>query len=297
MDTYYDILKVEPTASVPEIEAAFELQYNQWRRLVTHHDPNVVTQANQALMTLEQVRTTLTDPTKRSAYDAGLRLGGAVGGITDPTAVLRDAATPTFRPTPPKATRAVQPASVQRVDAWICPKCQTANPVQTRFCRKCGHQIGNDCPNCGEMVEAVAEFCQACGVNIKEAIEQKEEEEKYRLMHEAEQRRREAERLAILGPVAKLSEEAWNITKLGCIIGVFLSIVGLPFWIIGMVKARKALGFGQVPGDTEYRDKAKKAFWYALIPTALFGLAILCYGLIFALSIFGSIFSTLSGSQ
>lgn len=50
---YYEILNLQPTASSADIQTAFENQYNQWRRLVTHHDPKVVNQANQALQALE----------------------------------------------------------------------------------------------------------------------------------------------------------------------------------------------------------------------------------------------------
>src|SRR3990170_8094223 len=141
MTTYYEILKVQTTASVSEIESAFETQYNQWRRLVTHHDPSVEAQANQALITLEQVRTTLTDPAKRSAYDAGIGMRGAVGGIADPEAVLRAAMPPPFTQPPTKAVPAGQPGAVQRVDAWICPKCHTANSIGTGFCKQCGQAL------------------------------------------------------------------------------------------------------------------------------------------------------------
>ena len=48
MATYYEFLQVAPTASVAEIEAAWEERYNHWRRLVTHHDPQVVNEANQS---------------------------------------------------------------------------------------------------------------------------------------------------------------------------------------------------------------------------------------------------------
>ena len=68
---YYQILGITPSATVAEVETAVEGHYNKWRRLVTHHDPNVVTRANQALQAIERIRTTLTTPDKRAVYDAG----------------------------------------------------------------------------------------------------------------------------------------------------------------------------------------------------------------------------------
>lgn len=70
MPTYYEILKLPPTATQAEIESKADAQYNQWRRLVTHHDPNVVDEANRALRTLELVRNTLGNSVERSEYDA-----------------------------------------------------------------------------------------------------------------------------------------------------------------------------------------------------------------------------------
>ena len=72
MPNYYEIIKVQPTAPTAEIVNACEAQYNQWRRLVTHHDQDVVNQANQALQTIEQIRLTLTDTEKRGVYDAAV---------------------------------------------------------------------------------------------------------------------------------------------------------------------------------------------------------------------------------
>ncbi len=45
MPTYYEVLQISSTATLAEIEAACEAQYKHWRRLVTHHDPQVVHKA------------------------------------------------------------------------------------------------------------------------------------------------------------------------------------------------------------------------------------------------------------
>src|ERR1035437_4567587 len=93
MPTYYEIINVIPTAAQSEIELVLDAQYNKVRRLVTHQDPNVVNQANQALQLLEKIRTTLMDDGKRSAYDAAIGISSNLGG-------LADLSTPTGSPVP-----------------------------------------------------------------------------------------------------------------------------------------------------------------------------------------------------
>ena len=92
MPNYYEVLKVAPTASTSEIQVAFDSQYNYWRRLVTHHEAETAQRANQALLYLERIRVTLTDPTQRTAYD--LSLGGSVGGLADPNAAPQNPPSP-----------------------------------------------------------------------------------------------------------------------------------------------------------------------------------------------------------
>jgi ribosomal protein L40E len=175
MPTYYEILEMPPTATTAEIETALEARYHQWRRLVTHHDPNVVNQANQALQRLETIRVTLTHPERRAAYDAQIRKGqGTMGGLGDPSA-----ATPQVVPAPlpaPVSEPDPQPVNeaMERVDAWVCPECQRVNAPGSAYCKQCGHTIGRPCPKCGAMVEISAVFCSHCGVNIANAARQKE---------------------------------------------------------------------------------------------------------------------------
>jgi len=162
MPTYYEILNVQPTATGAEIESAYETQYNKWRRLVTHYDPTVVEEANRALRVLEQIHTTLADPAKRAVYDGSLN----IGGLADPDAILQ------MTPPPPPPPRHLQPAppapAAPRVDAWICPRCQTPNAIGMRHCAKCGQQIGRDCPNCGKIVAVADRFCPYCGVEVEQ---------------------------------------------------------------------------------------------------------------------------------
>jgi curved DNA-binding protein CbpA len=171
MATYYELLKIQPSASPAEINTAIEDQYNQWRRLVTHHDPNVVTQANQTLQILETIRSTLMDSTKRSVYDAAIGVNGQqLGGLGDPNALLRmGSAVQTTPPRPVPRTSALPAQSMEATNAWVCTNCNTANPIKTKFCSKCGAQLGVDCPNCGKLTKATDKFCAECGKNLEES--------------------------------------------------------------------------------------------------------------------------------
>jgi len=173
MANYYELLKVSPSASAQEISSAFDTQYEQWRRLVTHHDPNVVNQANQALQLLEQIRATLSDPAKRAAYDEGIGLR-SVGGLADPTAILNMPSAPMTPPAPRQMPGAAQPGSVAPTQPalWTCPKCAKENPPNTRFCFNCGTQLVRACPECGQETSLVATgFCGNCGYNYDVAAQ------------------------------------------------------------------------------------------------------------------------------
>jgi hypothetical protein len=204
--TYYQILQISSGATIAEIEAAYEAQYNHWRRLVTHHDPNMVNKANQALQSLEKMRATLTDPVKRETYDASIGLRGPMGGLADPQARPR-ATVPT--PPPPRARVGSHsppaPTTGERVDAWVCSKCQTANAIGHQYCQKCGHQIGRQCPKCDTLVEMQTEFCSNCGIDIKRFIQEQEVKKatQLRLQREMErkmqQEREQTRRMELIG--------------------------------------------------------------------------------------------------
>lgn len=171
MTTYYDILGIKPEATIVEIETALETQYNRWRRLVTHHDLNMVTKANRALQVLEQARGTLTNPDKRAAYDHEIGLDVSLGGLADPSAY---SVNPHPVPSSPIPKSSPVTTPIQRTDAWVCPKCNTANPISTRFCKSCGQQLGQNCPKCNALIEINATHCSACGINIEEFMREQQ---------------------------------------------------------------------------------------------------------------------------
>ncbi|HLB46599.1 MAG TPA: zinc ribbon domain-containing protein [Anaerolineales bacterium] len=164
MPTYYEILSLSPTANPTEIHQAIDREYAKTRLLVTHHDPRIVNQANQALAILEQARATLLDPLQRGAYDAQIG-GGLVGGIADPNvaASLGSFMTPPkIRPTGPAPTL---PHPAQEA-GWACPNCGAVNREGSRFCSRCRTQLADNCAICNSLVLQDEVYCPECGVDV-----------------------------------------------------------------------------------------------------------------------------------
>lgn len=185
MQTYYEILGINPGASQQEVESAIDTRYNQVRRLVTHHDPKVADQANQGLRTLELIRNTLGNAFERAKYDASLNVGGLAeldSLLQPPPAAPPPAAQPgiglgAFAAVPPRfgppsrqpqAAAAPPPAAQvphERVDAWNCPRCKNYNPIGEKFCAHCGNQLADACPSCAALTELSKPFCSKCGAD------------------------------------------------------------------------------------------------------------------------------------
>lgn len=61
----------------------------------------------------------------------------------------------------------------------VCPKCNTANPVNTKFCSNCGSALelpkppeqNQECSNCKTKYPADARFCPQCGAPAKKGID------------------------------------------------------------------------------------------------------------------------------
>lgn len=191
MANYYEMLNISPSASISEIEAVLDEQYNKWRRLVTHHDPQIVEKANRSLRVLEQIRETLTNTANRKIYDQSLN----VGGLADPDAVLKSMGTggSTSMTPPPPQSQSPKVAASTTVEHWVCAKCDTANKVGTVYCTKCGNAVGQRCPQCNEIIAIDAKFCSGCGIDViqkkRELIEQATEAWKNDQKHRIEQYR------------------------------------------------------------------------------------------------------------
>jgi hypothetical protein len=201
-----------------------------------------------------------------------------MGGLVDVTAQPSPmpVMTPPMVGRPPISPSMAQAGMVN--DIWSCPKCASANPVGTKFCKKCGNQLGRNCPQCSTLLESTAQFCSECGVNIREYEQQKEielaEAERRRIMEE----HRLAEEKARLGIIIKASTDAHNYMKWGWIVSVVGSCIpyvniltglaGLGLFALSIVNALKALRQSQQYGDQDYRSKAKTALWLSGLPIA-----------------------------
>ena len=217
MPTYYEILKVNHTASVQELQTAIDDKYTQCRRLVTHYDPSVVNQANVALQSLEKIRETLLSPELKSIYDEALGFSGSqLGGLMDPdmhvsqlpgtTAVFPSMAVgrPVQQPVAP-----VNPlTSSAPVDGWHCEKCKEVNPVGSSYCKSCGADLGQPCPQCGTPYEITSKFCPSCGINPREFIEEQE-----RVQAENLELRRQEVRLVLTKAESQLQAGMYGLGK------------------------------------------------------------------------------------
>jgi uncharacterized Zn finger protein (UPF0148 family) len=183
LSNYYEMLKIIPSATQQEIQTVIDERYDQCRRLVTHHDPNVVNQANITLQLLEKIRETLLNKDRKSVYDEALGISGnVVGGLMDP---MMNSASPTA------GTQGMVPpmmgvpsrhlptnTPVAQLDGWYCTKCNSISQIGSLFCKSCGSEIGQSCPKCGTSFEKTAQFCPSCGVRPQQYFE---EQEKIRL--------------------------------------------------------------------------------------------------------------------
>jgi len=193
MATFYEILGIEPNVNDTEIVAAFDQQYDYWRRLVNHHDPAKQIEAQQELQLLEKIRVTLTNPKQRAAYDKEIGLASVTGGLVDPNVPQKF---PPGTPPPPPPRPAGAP--------WQCAKCGQQNEKGNLHCQTCGNVIGQRCPNCSAIMDIRASFCPQCGENPAEFLKKQELERQARELKER-QEQEERKKLTIM---AQQAEEA-----------------------------------------------------------------------------------------
>lgn len=167
MANYYEDLGLSPQVSMEEIRSAIDTRYNQWRELTTHPDAELRAEAERNQRLLEQIRATLTDPSKRAIYDAGIGLIGT-GGLADPEALLKQAA-PAPKPKTPRPAGAPESTTL-----WACHNCGTENPEWTQFCLNCQTELVRLCPECGQMKSLVkTSVCGNCGFSYEAATQRK----------------------------------------------------------------------------------------------------------------------------
>jgi hypothetical protein len=167
---YYDVIGTPISATIEQIQVACDSKYDEWRRLVNHHEAAIQTQAQQALQTIETIRQTLLDPSRRAAYDTGLGLTPTVGGLTD---LSLPSASPALAPPSPNATAAAPGPQRGRaaINPWSCPNCGADNAAGTHYCPQCRTQLVRSCPACGKETSLIATGnCTNCGAVYDSAL-------------------------------------------------------------------------------------------------------------------------------
>jgi len=164
MENYYEILSITPQANSEENTNSIGNHYNQVRRLINHHDPGVVNQANQALLVLEKMKVVLSDPLKKAEYNLSITtVGSLLDTFTYSTNVLEQTNFIIGN------TQNNLGGYVLGTDGWICPKCQQPNLKGALFCQYCSEAIGRICSDCMTHYESKVAFCPSGGKSIEQA--------------------------------------------------------------------------------------------------------------------------------
>jgi ribosomal protein L40E len=69
---------------------------------------------------------------------------------------------------PPSQQTIVTPELSEKNEDLECKKCGWSNPVDSKFCNRCGSPLSAVCPNCGNKNPSDAAFCNECGSKISE---------------------------------------------------------------------------------------------------------------------------------
>lgn len=171
MPSYYEILRVSPTATDEAIREA----YAQMR--AAYQGQTGTGPDQQALRLLDAAYATLSDPASRKDYDRTLDSGAT---IRLPQPLARPAAPQPLVPARPTAL-APAPSVLGAAEATprTCPHCGQQSPAQANFCAHCRRQIANPCPGCGQLVTLGQPICLRCETVVpeyhKERFEQGEQ--------------------------------------------------------------------------------------------------------------------------
>jgi hypothetical protein len=169
MPTPYEILGVGADATAAVIRAAFEAEYDRWRRLKTI--PQRADEAEERLRQIEAAYEGLMSQHK--ALEAGLE----------------------YRPTGHSAARSkpIPPSS----DPEHCPNCGYGrNPPDARFCANCRGKLFQNCPSCQAELPWHYANCYRCGTNLAEFLEKQRLQERQRKLAAIESKQRRLAEIA-----------------------------------------------------------------------------------------------------
>jgi hypothetical protein len=108
-----------------------------------------------------------------------------------------------------------------------CPKCETVNSANQRYCKRCGTKLLVDCPVCYRSNSTQVEFCEGCGTNIQEEIHRREawndtkaknDQRRKSILEKAEQddqRREIARNIADLSEPERHSFAIFSLSRIG----------------------------------------------------------------------------------
>jgi ribosomal protein L40E len=151
MANYYELLNLQPTATVAEIKEAY---LRERARLAGESDDN---KPQEQLKELDTAYAVLVDPNQRAAYDRTLNIGAQSQALVlTQTPLPATVVTPQV-PTPQQA----------------CPHCGALNPIKATICAECGKQISRPCPQCGQQVIMGQTVCSRCNTFIPEYDQQR----------------------------------------------------------------------------------------------------------------------------
>ena len=118
-------------------------------------------------------------------------------------------------------------AVVERIDAWLCPKCSKPNRIGSTFCQSCGTTLSQTCGNCGASYETKAAFCPSCGFTPDRVERQRALREKI------QQKQTEINTLANQSNTAKMQAQVLDVVSpLSIGWAVFMFGIVLPYMVI-----------------------------------------------------------------
>jgi membrane protease subunit (stomatin/prohibitin family) len=106
--------------------------------------------------------------TSGSAAASTAQMGMGLGAGLAAARAMADAMVAPAQPAQPQTLPVAPQASTVAAVGLICPKCQSQNAANSRFCNNCGAQLSGKvkCPQCGTENALGAKFCNNCGTKL-----------------------------------------------------------------------------------------------------------------------------------
>ena len=268
MNNYYELLEIDQNLSFEEIEVVLDKTYNQWRSLTSHHDQEVVIEANKKLLHVEDARTILLDPNKRREYDLQLKKNNVVGGI----GIDGDKVNPFNHMQAGKRKVSIDNQTGDQIDMWLCKNCGKASRPFTKNCAQCGSQLSQSCPNCNQVNHIDAVFCEECGVNINEEYEKQEQ---VRQEREAQLIQNHKDQQMRFSESSSIRQKAESAEKMSSFWWVLLGF-GPILWLIAFIQSRQVINSPISQKYPNILNQAKRANRNSSIMLIIVGILFLC---------------------